>query len=157
MKQTFHIGILLLFSSCNRSAHTETHTDSAFDTRSYELSQFTRRVETFLRTRMDIPLNLSSQALFVHTENCSNCTRNAFNRLFPYLKRTSKPTCIYINDSTFMTETGNPKVRFVYLPTDKYKSSGVYHSQMYLYAVNGKIRPIALNLQHIDSLNLLIQ
>lgn len=152
VKTSLFSFVLLCILSCSEQPSPKT--DQAFDTQKFELNSYSNRVNTFLR-RCNETRNLGDyQAIFVHTKDCSNCMRSAFDQLQPFLAKTMVETIVFINDSSFITSPPNSKIKFVCMPLKQYTSAGIFHSQIYLYKLrNGKISATVLHADAIDSLN----
>lgn len=152
VKICFFSFVLLCLCSCKEQSSPKT--DQAFDTKKFELDSYTNRVNTFLRGRDETRNLRNYQAIFVHTKDCSNCMRSAFDQLQPFLAKTTEATLVFVNDSSFITTPLNSKITFVCMPLEQYTSAGIFHSQIYLYSMkNGNISATILHANTIDSLN----
>jgi hypothetical protein len=155
VKHVLSAAIVVVIASCAGPEPLEEDEGSvAFDTKSYHIDAFTKRVQEFLNDRTETN-NLSDYvAIFVNVQGCSACIAGGFFDLKPYLSKTTTKTLVYVNDSTVISDLHNDKLQFVLLPTQTFKSKDIFHNDIYVYAVQGKnIQAMHLTTETKDSLN----
>lgn len=141
--------ISILFCCKNETQNKSPH---GLNLNQFKKSTYNEKVRNFLKSKID---EVEYKAFFIHTKGCSECIKNNFQELIPYLNHTKESIYLLLNDSINNCKTIiNSNVKVKIYKNDTFEKYGILHNNIYLYVVKGNnIKSIELNGLNIDSLN----